>query len=256
MSRRGSVVAVGLAATLLATMTLGAPAEARGRGPRQTLFVGVDTSGSFSRAGYDDALEFLAYYIYGHLHGLGGLAKPRQLFVAAIGGTGADEPKAFHPIHDFIDKDVERLQADLRGWFPPTDTLTDFNAFFVQVARVARERNLLLTRITVIVVSDGIPDVASPAVKAGSTAAYQRIDLSELEYLARSVTLRLAYASPVVGQKWRKLVPRRRVRFWAVDREIMGGWREQMKPEIELASQDRLWKWVKENVDFRVRRGL
>jgi hypothetical protein len=28
-----------------------------------------------------------------------------------------------------------------------------------------------------------------------------------------------------------------------------------MKPDTPLADQDRLWKWVKDNIDFRVRRG-
>src|SRR2546425_11689349 len=39
-----------------------------------TLFIGVDVSGSFKHD-YDNAMTFLAHYIYGHLHELGGLAK-------------------------------------------------------------------------------------------------------------------------------------------------------------------------------------
>jgi hypothetical protein len=57
---------------------------------------------------------------------LGGLDKPQALFVAGVGGTNLSEPKAFHPIHDFEGKDVARIKADLRTWFPPTDTVTDF----------------------------------------------------------------------------------------------------------------------------------
>ncbi|MES4785403.1 MAG: hypothetical protein C4294_05810, partial [Nitrospiraceae bacterium] len=61
--------------------------ELRNSAPRQALFVGLDVSGSFHRSGYyDNALAFLAHYLYGHLNELGGLTKPREMFVAAIGG--------------------------------------------------------------------------------------------------------------------------------------------------------------------------
>jgi hypothetical protein len=250
------VVAALVAAAVLTAAFVAAAAEPTEHVGRQVLFVGVDTSGSFQNAGYDDAMTFLAHYIYGHLHEFGGLVKPRELFVAAIGGRDSNEAKAFHPIHDFAGKDVKAIEADLRKWFPATDTLTDFNVFFRQVARMAKERNLLLTPITVMVVSDGIPDLPDPKIKSGSPASYEHIDLSALEYLAKSVTVRLTYASPKVGDNWRRLVPRQRVRFWAVEYEIMKGWRSQMRPDTDLAAQDRLWKWVRENVDYRVRRGV
>ena len=258
MKRPLAVAMIWLVGT--AILSAGVPAGAAGPGerkPRQTMFIGVDTSGSFRDAGYNDAVVFLAYYIYGHLHELGGLAQARELFVAAIGGKDSNEPKAFHPIHDFAGKDVAHIEADLRTWFPPSDTLTDFNAFFGQVARIAKERNLLLTPITVMVVSDGIPDVPIPHVKAESATMYQQIDLSALEYLSKNVTIRLIYASPKVGDNWRKLVPHKRVRLWAVEAEVMKGWREQIKLDGNLADQNRLWKWVRENVDYRVRsRGI
>jgi hypothetical protein len=253
MRRLGPVLAAGLVVAVVAASCGVAAAQTHDRTPRQTLFIGLDTSGSFYRAGYEDALAFLAYYIYGHLNGLGGLASPRDLFVAAIGGKDTDEPKAFHPIHDLAGKSIGRIEADLRQWFPPTDTLTDFNAFFRQVARIAKERNLSLSPISVMVVTDGIPDV--PSAKSGSPDAYRRIDLAPLEYLSRSVTVRLAYTSPPVGERWRTLVQRQRVRLWTVDQEVMRGWRAQVRPDATPSDQDSLWKWVRENVDFRVRRG-
>lgn len=222
---------------------------------RSTLFVGIDTSGSF-RSAYDDALTFVAYYLYGHMHELGGLSKPRDLFVTAIGGKDNSEPKAFHPIHDFNNKDVKQIEASLRKWFPSTDTLTDFNVFFEQVARTVKDRNLVLAPITVMVVSDGVPDVRDGRIKSGSPASYQRIDLTPLDYLSKNVTVRLVYASPKVGDNWRKLVKRDRVRLWAVEYDVMKGWRAQMKPDTSLTHQDRLWKWVRDNVDYRVRRGV
>ncbi|PYN67510.1 MAG: hypothetical protein DMD90_05920 [Candidatus Rokuibacteriota bacterium] len=256
MSRLGvTVVARLVAAALLSVTVVVSAAETEDTKPqRSTLFVGVDTSGSF-RFAYDDALTFLAYYLFGHMHELGGLAKPRDLFVTAIGGRDNNEPKAFHPIHDFNNKDVKQIEADLKKWFPPTDNLTDFNVFFQQVARTVKERNLVLAPITLMVVSDGVPDVPDGSIKSGSPASYQRIDLSPLDYLSKNVTVRLAYASPTVGNNWRKLVKRDRVRFWAVEYDVMKGWRAQMKPDADLAHQDRFWKWVRDNVDYRVRRG-
>src|SRR3989441_9705909 len=105
-----------------------------------TLFVGVDVSGSFKHD-YDNAMTLRAHYIYGPLHDLGGLAKPQALFVASIGGKKPGDPKSFHPIHDFEGKDIEQIATELRTWFPPSDTLTDFNSFFQEVARIAKERN-------------------------------------------------------------------------------------------------------------------
>jgi hypothetical protein len=250
-----SLVARLVAAALLSAAVVVSAAEEEPKGPRSTLFVGIDTSGSF-RGAYDDALTFVSHYLYGHLHGLGGLAKPRDLFVTAIGGKDNNEPKSFHPIHEFNNKDVAQIEADLRKWFPPTDTFTDFNVFFQHVARTVKERNLVLAPITVMVVSDGIPDVRDGSIKSGSPASYQRLDLSPLDYLSKNVTVRLVYASPKVGDNWRKLVKRDRVRFWAVEHDVMKGWRAQMKPETGLPNQDRFWKWVKDNVDYRVRRGV
>ena len=257
MRRAGSsLTARVVAAALLSAAVVVSAAETEdNKPPRSTLFIGVDTSGSF-RPAYDDALTFVAHYLYGHMHEFGGLSKPRDLFVTAIGGKDNNEPKSFHPVHDFNNKDVKQIEADLRKWFPPTDTLTDFNVFFQQVARTAKDRNLILAPITVMVVSDGVPDVRDGSVKSGSPDSYRQIDLSPLDYLSKNVTVRLVYASPKVGDNWRKLVKRDRVRFWAVEYDVMKGWRAQMKPDADLAGQDRFWKWVRDNVDYRVRRGV
>ncbi|MEW6682967.1 MAG: hypothetical protein AB1451_08595 [Nitrospirota bacterium] len=251
MTLRTRLCATWLMATLIVGSSLAACApRSDSQKPRLTMFVAVDTSGSFGSSGYyDDSLTFLAHYLYGHLNGLGGLAVPRELFVGSIGGQSADEPKAFHPIHDFSGKTVEQIEADLRTWFPPTDTLTDYNAFFRQVARISKERNLVLAPISLVVISDGIPDANGQK----GQAAYTTLDLSSLDYLTRNLTLRLAYASPKVGDYWRKLVPRQRVRMWTVEAEVMKGWKDQMAPDADLAEQERLWKWVRDNVDYRVR---
>ena len=240
-----------VAATLLAGARPAAAQTADGTS-RESLFVGVDTSGSFRRD-YNDAVSFLAYYLYGHLNGLGGLRKPRQLFVAGIGGREVSEPKAFRPIQDFVGKDIAQIEADLRKWSAPADMLTDFNVFFAQVARIAKERNLVLSPITVLIVSDGIPDVPVRVVKEDPSAPYRQIDLRPLEYLSKNLTVRLTYASPRVGDNWRRYVARQRVRLWTVESEVMRGWRQQLNPGAEPADQTRLWQWVRENVDFRVR---
>src|SRR2546429_1957343 len=190
MSRLRISLAAGLVAVALisAAVVVSAAAEDN-KPPRSTLFVGIDTSGSF-RSAYDDALTFVAHYLYGHLHELGGLSKPRDLFVTAIGGKDNREPKSFHPIHEFNNKDVRQIETDLRKWFPPTDTLTDFNVFFEQIARTVKDRNLVLAPITVMVVSDGVPDVRGGTIKSGTPASYQQIDLSPLDYLSKNDLLR------------------------------------------------------------------
>jgi hypothetical protein len=252
-TRRAPLALVGIA--VLGTLLLAACGLASGeRTPRVTLFVGVDTSGSFHRSGsYDDAMAFLAYYIYGHLHELGDLDKPRELFVGSIGGDNPNEPKAFHPIQDFTDKSVEAIEKDLRTWFAPSDALTDFNPFFKQVSRIVKERNLVLAPVTLTVVTDGVPDFAVPRAKAGSLDMYKKIDLAPLEYLSRRMSVRLAYVSPQVGKNWKDLVPRQRVRLWTVDAEIMKGWKDQVDPRGPAGGQDKLWAWIQHNVDYRVR---
>ena len=222
--------------------------------PRMTLFIGVDTSGSFHKSGvYEDALSFLAYYIFGHLNELGGLEQPRALFVAAVGGTSADEPKAFHPIHDFRGKSQEEIESALREWYSQSDTITDYNAFFVQVERIVKDRNLVLAPIEVMIVTDGVPDLTVHGGGSGSTEAYRTIDLSGLEYLSRRTTLRLAYTSPEAGESWRRHVPRQRIRLWTVEAEVMKGWREQIDPSLAPVAQERLWDWVLDNVDYKIR---
>jgi hypothetical protein len=66
-----------------------------------------------------------------------------------------------------------------------------------------KDRNLVLAPITVMVVSDGIPDMRDAKIKSGSPASYQQIDLSPLDYLSKKVTVRLVYASPKVGDNSR-----------------------------------------------------
>src|SRR4029450_6573203 len=105
MRRLGRSLAARLVAAAVLTTpgVVSAAAPEDTKAPRSTLFVGLDTSGSF-RPAYDDALTFVAHYLYGHMHELGGLSKPRDLFVTAIGGKDNNEPKSFHPIHDFRNK--------------------------------------------------------------------------------------------------------------------------------------------------------
>jgi len=217
---------------------------------RLVMFVGVDVSGSFQKTGYyDDALAFLSHYIYGHLNGLGELSGLRALFVGSIGGHGTNEPKAFHPIHDLEGKDVRQIEAAFRDWFPPRDSITDFNAFFAEVAAQTKDRNLTLAPICIMIITDGVP---ATGVREAKTT-YEQIDLDPLEYLSRRVTVRLTYVDPIVAKRWRDDVPSRRVRIWTVPGEVMEGWKEQIQPGVELAKQDKFWRWVKDNVDFRVR---
>ncbi len=113
----------------------------------------MDASGSFRSSGhYENALSFLAHYIYGHINELGGLEKPQAMFVASVGGRNMREPKRFHPIHEFEGKRVAEIEAVLKKWFPPTDVVTDFNQFFHEVARITKERNLVLAPINIVII--------------------------------------------------------------------------------------------------------
>ncbi len=81
-------IAVALISIILISCS---PPDAQSKA-RLVMFVGVDVSGSFlSTNYYNDAMAFLAHYIYGHLHGLGELSTLRALFVGSIGGQTKDE---------------------------------------------------------------------------------------------------------------------------------------------------------------------
>ncbi len=243
-------------AALLAAALLGACAP--GNEPREaapnTLIIGIDVSGSFRDARlYDDAVEFAALYIASHLQGLDSLTTPTALFVGSVGGERPGEPKPFHPINDFAGRTPEQIAADLKAWFPPNDAYTDFNAFFQRVAGLVKERGLVLAPLNVVVLSDGVPDVPPGTRLAAHESPYARIDLSPLEFLSRSVTVRLLYANPTVGDDWKKLVTRRRIRLWTQEQQVMAGWHMQFKADLPLAQQHDLWQWMRDNVDFRVR---
>ncbi len=227
-------------------------------GKRLTLFIGVDVSGSFHNTPqFKDALSFLSYYIYGHLNGVGGLQRPKALFVGSVGGETPNEPKAFFPIHEFERKSIPEIETKLTDIFTVRgDRITDFNTFFRKVSEVVRKQNLILTPVAVVIVSDGIPDVPGTTGKELAKETYKAIDVSSLEYLARNVTVRLLYPSPKVGNLWERTVPRQRVRIWPVESQVMAGWTEQLQKKARPEDENLLWKWIREVVDFRTRRQI
>lgn len=244
----------------LAILALGigiaACAPPKNAGPiRNTLVIGLDVSGSFRKSGhFEDALDFAALYLYGHLRAMGDLRQPSAVFVGSLGGERPGEPKTFHPIQDLSGKSPEEIAADLRRWFPETDPLTDFNAFFQRVAVHVKRQNLVLAPLNIVMFSDGVPDIPG-GHRMTADSLYRRIDLSPLEYLSRSVTVRLLYATPSVAQNWERRVPRKRVRVWTQDTDVMQGWRRHWLVDITPVRQDSLWSWIDKIVDFRVRRG-
>lgn len=225
--------------------------------PRLSLFIGVDISGSFIESGYyDESLDFLAHYIYAHLNGLGELEEPNALFVSSIGGAEPGEPKTFYPIQTFQDLEVNEIREKLHEIFPKDrqNPFTDFNAFFEQVAQTIRNKNLVLRPVSVVMVSDGIPD--SPDVKsAGGETVYRNIDLNPLERLSRNITIRLLYTDATVGRSWQTEIPRRRVKIWTQDADVMTTWNDSTiyQPERPVAKQQRWLEWTADNVDFGVR---
>ena len=246
-----------LTVLLLTTLLLGSGCTATQQDEaRLSLFVGVDDSGSFTQTPhFKDSLRFLSYYLYGHLHGIGGLEKPRALFVGSIGGDTPNEPQAFYPIPAFERKSAREIEAKLTELFIVRGNyLTDFNAFFQRISEVVRKQNLILAPIAIVIVTDGIPEVQAEKGKKAVVGAYDKIDVSSLEYLARNVTIRVLYPSPKVAAEWERKIPRQRVRIWPVEAEVMGGWREQVENRPNIEDEKRLWKWMRDIVDHRVRR--
>ena len=250
-TRLGRAGAVVLVAATLAACT---PIEDSARRPRMSLFIGIDVSGSFQQTGhYDDAIEFASHYLYGHLNGLGELSAPSAVFVGSVGGERPGETKSFQPIHAFQNKSAEEIAVVLRENFPPRDGFTDFNPFFDRVATMVKQRGLVLAPLNVVIFSDGVPDLTARPVAGEDDTRYSNIKVNSLEYLARSVTIRLLYATPTVSVAWERDVDRRRVRMWTVDDQVMPGWREQYEAGGETSLHELLWAWVADNVDFRVR---
>jgi hypothetical protein len=247
-------VSIRLAALAL-VVGLGACSPPEDAGPpRSTLVIGLDVSGSFRQTrDFDPAIEFAALYIYGHLRGVGGLRQNTAIFVGSLGGERPGQPKTFHPIQDLTGKSVDQIARDLRGWFPETDPITDFNAFFQRIAVHVKRNNLVLAPLNIVMFSDGEPDFPGSG-RLTPEQRYSRVNLDPLEYLSRNVTVRLLYATPSVAQYWERLVPRKRVRLWTQDSEVMRGWRRHLVPEIAIERQDSLWSWVENIVDTRVRR--
>ena len=218
---------------------------------REVYFIGVDISGSFVKSGYfNDAKAFLAHYLYSHLKGLGGLKDIHSLFVGPLGGKKLNEPKTFFPIESFSNRSLAEIQQEIEHLFPENkqNIYTDFNAFFEQVAEVVKDKNLSLRPITIVMLTDGIPDIRG--VKGD--AIYRNVNLKPLENLSRNVTLRVLYTSAITSKKWHGLVKRNRVKIWAQDNTVMHEWKDPhtFLPNVALEHQDRFFSWVKDNVDF------
>src|SRR5438445_220245 len=243
-----------VAALALALSVVACSPSQRAETPRSTLVIGMDISGSFRRnPNFNGAIEFAALYIYAHLNGMDGLQTNTAIFVGELGGERPGQAKVFHPIQDLSGKTPAQIAADLRAWFPQEDPITDFNAFFQRAALHVRRNNLVLAPLNVVLFSDGEPDYPS-AGRVSLEQKYERVDLSPLEYLSRNVTVRLLYADPPIAQLWERKVPRKRVRLWTQDAEVMKGWRRHMVDGVPMARQDSLWSWVEHVVDVRVKR--
>src|SRR5437773_8455 len=247
VTRRVAALAVALGVVACSPSERAAPT-------RSTLVIGMDISGSFRRnPNFSGAIEFAALYIYAHLNGMDGLQTNTAIFVGELGGERPGQAKVFHPIQDLSGKTPAQIAADLRAWFPQEDPITDFNAFFQRAALHVRRNNLVLAPLNVVLFSDGEPDYPS-AGRVSLEQKYERVDLSPLEYLSRNVTVRLLYADPPIAQLWERKVPRKRVRLWTQDAEVMKGWRRHMVDGVPMVRQDSLWSWVEHVVDVRVKR--
>jgi hypothetical protein len=254
MTRTSRVIGGCALAALVVTLGACAPAAGSGRVARSTLVIGIDVSGSFGgKRHYDNSIDFAANYLYAHIHGLGGLKQPTAVFVGSFGGEKPGETKSFQPIHTFQNMSVAQIATFLRKEYPSRDGLTDFNPFFDRVGTLVKRQNLILAPLNIVMFTDGIPD--TPSEKNDSLSKYKKINISGLEYLSKNTTVRILYPRPTVAVHWEKNVPRRRVRMWTVDDEVMTTWRSHYRAGEKPEQQTELWKWISDNVDFRVRSG-
>jgi hypothetical protein len=227
--------------------------------PRLVMFVGIDISGSFMNGRYfDDSIQFLARYLYGHLNGVGGMEVPHSLFVGTIGGATKDEAKTLFPIESFQNRSIEQIEARLREIFPRgrVNTYTDFNAFFTRVGDMVDQKKLLLKPISIVLLTDGDPDLGEAnAASTDKDAPFKRLSVSSLEGLSRNITVRVLYTSAVTAKNWLDDVPRKRVKVWTQDAVVMTEWKDPktLLPETPFEKQTRFFSWVANNVDFQPR---
>lgn len=219
---------------------------------KTVMFIGVDISGSFiTKPICEDALQFASYYIYLHLNGYGNSDKISNLFVGSIGGFKINEPKSFYPIQTFEHKTIKEIYAKLKEIFPKNkvNNFTDYNAFFKQIADIIRSRKLIMRPIVIVLFTDGIPDMP----QENNKQPFRKIKLTPLENLSRDLTIRVLYTSAPIGQKWQNLIPRQRVKIWTQDAEVMKQWKDPsiLLKDKPFSKQDRFFKWVKDNVDFK-----
>jgi hypothetical protein len=231
--------------------------------PRLVMFIGVDISGSFMNGRYfDDSIQFLARYIYGHLNGVGNMEVPHSLFVGSIGGFKKDEPKTLYPIESFQNRSVEDIEARLHEIFPKgrVNHFTDFNAFFTQVGDMIDQKKLLLKPISIVLMTDGDPDLgegtaAASASNAEREAKFRSLSVAPLEGLSRNITVRVLYTDAVTGKDWLDDMPRKRVKVWTQDAIVMKEWKDPTiyLPDTPFEKQTRFFSWVQDNVDFQPR---
>ena len=101
--------------------------------------------------------------------------------------------------------------------------LAQNNAFFEQVASMVKDKKLILKPISIVMISDGQPDVPG----SRGEKQFRNIKVKPLETLSRNVTLRVLYTNAVVGMGWRSKVPRRRVKIWTQDAQVMTSWKDK-----------------------------
>ena len=107
--------------------------------------------------------------------------------------------------------------------------------------------------LSVVMLTDGVPEIAGKRSKLAIKQAYSKIDISPLENLTREVTIRILYMVPKVGYNWRHYVPTKKIRVWTVEPKVMYGWKTQLRRKGKKG----LWKWMFDNVDLKVRsRGI
>src|SRR5262249_25049970 len=130
---------------------------------------------------------------------------------------------------------------------------------FGQVADMIDQKKLLLKPISIVLLTDGDPDLgeanASTEPDARKGDKFRRLSVTPLEGLSRNITVRVLYTDAVTAKNWLDEMPRKRVRGWTQDAVVMTEWKapKTFLPDTPFEKQERFFSWVRNNVDFQPR---
>ena len=174
----------------------------------------------------------------------GGLPTPTASLWAPSAARARSGPLLFCPINDFQGLSSDQVAANNYPDLVPAHRRVDRLQRVLRPGGATGQGTWADPRAAECGGALGRPRDLPPGCTSRKRAPYQRIDLQPLEYLSRSVTVPLLYASPTVGDEWKRQVKRKRVRMWTEEAQVMTGWHAQFKSGLAIDQQTDFLKWV------------